>query len=69
MIGWDPQLNTYFAHVIDETKNEDDEGRDVLWIGRAPNEIHDIEVIKTKVSPYAKVPEKFLNKMYGDANG
>jgi hypothetical protein len=68
MVGWDPQLNTFFAHVIDSTKAEDEWGRDVFWIGCTPNEIHGIETIKRNLEPYANIPEGTLSRMYGDTN-
>jgi hypothetical protein len=68
MVGWDPPLNTYFAHVLDVSKNEDDNGRDLLWIGCTPNEIHDLETITRELAPYARVSEVTLARMYSDAN-
>lgn len=67
-VGWDPPLNTYFAHVIDTTKDEDDLDRDVLWSGYMPNQIHDLEEIKIAVKPYANIPEVILHNMYGEAH-
>lgn len=71
MAGWDPAMNTYFAHVFDITMYEDDPKRDILWIGCTPNEIHDVDIISRELSPYADLDllARIINKMYGDANG
>ena len=53
VVGWDPPLNTLFAHVTDMTKDEDDDGLDVLWIGCTLNEIHDVDELIKKIRPYA----------------
>lgn len=68
MVGWDPQMNTFFAHVIDQTKDEDEEGRDVLWIGCDPNEIHDVEVLRAKLQNYALLSEDILSTLYREAH-
>ena len=68
MLGWDPPLNTFFAHVIDTSKNEGEEGREVLWIGCTFNEIHDREKVVDAVTPYAEVSEEIYNQLYADAN-
>jgi hypothetical protein len=62
-------MATYFLHVIDTSKNEDDEGRDVLWIGTTPGEIYDIGIIVNATYPHLKdrldIP---IVKLYRDAN-
>lgn len=68
VLGWDPPLNTFFLHVIDTTKNEDDPERDVIWIGCKPKEIHDLEVIIAAVLPYSVVSEEMWAQLYRDAN-
>lgn len=68
MVGWDPMLNTFFAHVIDTMKKEDDEKRDVLWVGCMPNEIYDLDRITRAVEPYAEIPEEVYNQLYSDAH-
>lgn len=58
--GWDPMLNTFFAHVVDTTKAEDEEGRDVLWVGCTRNEILESDKIMDALRPYT---EHALDKM------
>lgn len=67
LVGWDPMLNTYFAHVIDENKGEDEEGRDILWIGTTPNEIDDVGVILEELNDYAYVPSDIVTFLYRDS--
>ena len=68
-VGWDPKLNTYYAHVIDNKKDEDDEDRDVLRIGVLTNEIHDLGiVVDTLISHRIEVNDDILVKLYRDAN-
>jgi hypothetical protein len=67
ILGWDPALNTYFLHVIDKTKNEDDKNRDVLWIGCTQNEITDIDDLAKKAFPYLRFSELWED-LYADAN-
>lgn len=67
--GWDPMLNSYFAHVIDVEKAEDEEDRDVLWIGTRPNEIHDVTVVIDALVPYMLYDaNELLDNLYRDAN-
>jgi len=69
VVGWDAPLNTYFAHVIDTLKDEDDRGRDVLWIGTTPGEIFDVAVVVRQVQPYVKRPADIpAVGLYRDAN-
>jgi hypothetical protein len=68
-VGWDPMQNTYFAHVIDMTKDEDDEDRDVLWIGTTFNEVHSLEILEATLLEFAVMSEDMKHQLYGDANG
>jgi hypothetical protein len=71
MVGWDPGLNTYFAHVIDTVKEEDDPSRTLAWIGTMPDHVHDVDVIVDAVLPYlhnADKMDKWVADIYKDAN-
>lgn len=52
VVGWDPPLNTFFVHIIDTSKDEEDESYDVLWVGCRFNEILDIQAIMAMVEPH-----------------
>jgi hypothetical protein len=67
VIGWDRILRSYFAHVIDTTKDEDDEGRDILRIGCSLDEIHDVELVVKRVQAHATVPYKVWHQLYMDS--
>jgi hypothetical protein len=72
MVGWDAPLNTFFAHVIDEIKNEDEKGRDVYWVGCRPNEILDLQTLLTGIQPYVVLTttaySDLVHKLERDAN-
>lgn len=59
--GWDPMLDTFFAHVIDTTKSEDDDNRDVYWVGCSYQEIPDLQGFLKELGPYVQLTEKELN--------
>jgi hypothetical protein len=69
IFGWDPMMNTFFAHVIDMSKDEDDEDRDVLWVGCTPNEILDVEVLVESLKGYWEIDDWQLSELYCEANG
>lgn len=70
--GWDPMLNTYFLHIVDTTKDEEEAGRDVLWMGTKPNEVHDLETIDQNYRLFTKenvgLPKDVRTEMYHAAN-
>lgn len=33
LLGWDSVLRTFYLHVIDTSRDDDEEERDLLWIG------------------------------------
>jgi len=63
MFGWDPPMNTFFAHVIDTEKDEDDEGRDVYWVGCHYQEIHDADVLLKGLAPYIDPTREELHQL------
>lgn len=68
IIGWDPALNTFFLHVTDESKDEDDEERDVEWIGCRFGEIHDMNILLRTAKLYGEVSTELERDLYRDAN-
>lgn len=66
--GWDPAVNSYFFHVIDKTKEEDEEGYDVLWVGTTPNEILDLEELRVIAEEYIDFTSEMWIDLYSDAN-
>jgi hypothetical protein len=43
-VGWDPALETYFAHVMDHSLQRDDDGV-IEWIGGLPPHYRDIDAM------------------------
>ena len=58
VVGWNPFLNTFFAQVIDVTKDMDDPLRDVVSMGCKPGEILFISVVLWTVYNYAISTER-----------
>lgn len=69
LVGWDPDLMTFFIHVLDLTKDEDDEGYDVYWLGVSWNEVVHIEAIQVVLSIFRKagLPHSFWHKLNAEA--
>lgn len=62
-IGWDKALNTYFLHVVDETLAEDDENRDITWVGTTRSEILNLDVLLSKAKAHGNVDEELRAKL------
>lgn len=70
LAGWDPMLNTFFAHVAIETDEEKEPGDDLLWIGCTLNEILDVDEVVRALRPYIEEDEQALAyTLYRDAHG
>jgi hypothetical protein len=67
-IGWDPMLNTFFIHVMDTAKGEDDEGYDVVWLGGNHSEVHDLDALLEEAKKHGPVSKELEDKLYRDAN-
>jgi hypothetical protein len=68
-VGWDPMMNTFFAHVTDLTKEEDDPEYDVLWIGTRIGEVRDLDIVVQVLRKIGViVSNELYRKIYADAN-
>ena len=67
LVGWDPPMNSFFLHVIDTSKSEDNPKRDVLWIGCTEHEIYNPDVVIEKAAPYAEIDPAMRDRLYKDA--
>jgi hypothetical protein len=56
VVGWDPPLQTYFAHVHDLSKDEEDEI--VLWQGTKPDELPTPNVVATTIKEWAQLSDE-----------
>lgn len=67
LIGWDPPFGSFYVHVTDPTKDEDDVAYDLLWIGCSPGEIPAAEEAVEAVRPFARVPDGLVDLLGADA--
>lgn len=69
VVGWDPPLQTYFAIILDPTKDEEDKGYTVLWVGAdRPMEIDRVSNLVAAISRYAIVPKDIVRQLVIDRN-
>lgn len=65
-IGWDAPLNTYFAMVLREGDDVDDEHRDLLWIGTRYGEIAHPDAAIEALRPYAMIRDDLAAEITAD---
>ncbi|RIA46193.1 hypothetical protein DFR49_0726 [Hephaestia caeni] len=65
-IGWDAPLNTYFAMVLRDGDDVDDEHRDLLWIGTRYGEIADPDAAIEALRPYAVIRNGLAAELTAD---
>jgi len=63
LVGWDPPLSTFFAHVINTAKTEDSKGYDVYWVGCNPGEITTLDPFMTNLKPYVDLSEAEFDEL------
>lgn len=63
MVGWDPQLETYFLHIIDTRFAEDDWKRDEVWVGAAYREVEHVSAIVKLLDGYADISEDLVRTL------
>lgn len=68
VVGWDPPLNTFFAHITDLTVDEDDPAAELLWIGTDYAEIHDLRRVRSALAPWAEIPDEIERALYSEAH-
>ena len=68
-IGWDPPLQTYFAIVLDPTKDDETDGYTVLWLGADRfGEIDRVHDLADKLKPLAEIDQDVLRQLIIDRN-
>lgn len=66
-VGWDPPLQTYFCIILDPTKDEDDKGYTVLWVGAdRPRQVDRVYDLRAAIAPYATIPEDVIRQLVVD---
>ena len=53
VIGWDGQLQTFFAQVIDINSEEKEDEGPFIWLGVSPRECSSPEPLIEAIKPYA----------------
>jgi hypothetical protein len=67
IVGWDHPLLTYFAQVIDWTKEDaGEDGKFVLWVGCSLREVYEIEDLERRLYRYAELSRKISSTLYSD---
>lgn len=67
-VGWDRQMRSFFAQVVDPSKEENDEedGQVVLWVGASFDEIKTIGALDNAIRPYATIDEAMRAILWDD---
>jgi hypothetical protein len=68
-VGWDPMLNTFFLHIIDQSKDEDDGGREIVDIGATFGEIRDVDALEEKAKEYVEFTGELWADLRADSMG
>lgn len=64
-VGWDNPLQTFFAHVEDRTKDEEESV--VLMCGAKPgDDILTVEALQNRIREYAEIPANIKTKLQCD---
>lgn len=67
VVGWDPPLQTYFCIILDPSKDEDDGGYTVLWVGAdRPREVVTAVELQDKVRGFAIIPQDVFAQLMAD---
>ena len=65
-VGFDPPLNTFFAHVARTDSQHEDDGDLILWLGTTPGEIQNAGDLITPLAPYAVLCTEHLATLQAD---
>jgi hypothetical protein len=55
-IGWDRPLGTYFVQVLDPTRDEGEDGHEILWRGASFTDILAVDDAIALIAPWASIP-------------
>jgi hypothetical protein len=67
IVGWDHPLQTFFAQVIDRSKEDaGDDDKMVHWIGTNVREIYEIDDLERKLRKFARLSREISSTLYGD---
>ncbi len=69
VVGWDPPLQTYFAIVLDPTKDEEDAAYNPLWLGADRfAEIDRVHDLQERLRPFADIEPAVMRQLIIDRN-
>lgn len=66
VVGWDPPLQTFFAQVLERSREHDDDTM-VAWVGTARGEIPTVEGLAEQLSPYASLPADLQDTLQAES--
>lgn len=66
-VGWDPVLQTYFAHVVHPAIGRPPRDVLLLWVGTVAGQIQTVEVLATHLEPYITLAEELRQQLMQDA--
>ena len=68
IVGWHNSLQTYFVQVIDRGWEAagDEKRRMLLWVGRRPNELYDVDQLAQKLIRFADLTPEMRSTHCGD---
>ena len=66
VIGWDRPMRTFFAQVLDATKQPGDEGFARVWAGGTFDEIQSPEALRPLIAAYGDITDEMLAVLRAD---
>ena len=66
VIGWDWPMRTYFAQVLDVTKQPGEEGFTRVWVGGTFDEIQSPEALRTPIAAYGDITNEMVATLRTD---
>ena len=64
MFGWDSMLETFFAHITDKSKAEDDRDYNVCLLGFHYREIKTLDPFMHTLRSYITIPDKTFHRYW-----
>lgn len=69
VIGWDWPMRTFFAQVLDMTKQPGEEGFTRVWVGGTFDEIQSPEALRAPIAAYADITDDMVATLHADRGG
>ena len=65
IVGWDNPLATFFAQVMRDNADEDEDAL-LLWLGTEPNEVLHAQDLIVPLTPYAVLTDDIIAQLRAD---